>query len=584
MMPSPGMALFGAVATSVAVTLLIWSLKSAVLLIIAALVTHVWRRGSASRRHAVWCTAVCATLAIPLFAGTLPSWHVLPGIDWAAIGPFEPAGLVVTPRTQLAPLDQPAIATTPSGSPPVGADVTNEPRDSSAGQPGNDEGYFNNQTSNVVTVSAGPLMPVASETAVMPWIRLALAVWVMGAVMLSGRVVLSWLALRRLRRHSLQVASGPGHELFESLCRRMGIRRTVRLLVGTRNEVPMAWGTLRPYVYLPKTAKTWGKTRLTAVLMHELGHLRRRDPLTQWITQLACAIQWMNPLVWYAAWRIRVEREQACDDVVVVNGLDVTDYAEQLLRVVASLDPRRVACAASLSMATPGHLEWRVHALLNQETNRKPANSRVLFVIAALGFSLAVPLAVLQGAGGDGLAAAILETAGESASQQQGNPVRLSYVDDTAEGYQSIAGSGHAVLFRRPNDDPYLRAIEIFASRYGYPQPPAEDFHVYILDKSQKLLHAFPFPYAAIERGDQRWYTLKLPATRVPKQFYVALAFNPHRTKGVYLGMDENAKTPHSYTGRPTTGYELLEENAGWMVRAVLAPDSVSRDPFADSE
>ncbi len=404
-----------------------------------------------------------------------------------------------------------------------------------------------------------------------------------GSVILIGRVVLSWFALRRLRRNSLHVTSGPGYELFKSLCRRLGIRRTVRLLVGTRNDVPMAWGTTRPCVYLPKTAKTWGKTRLTAVLMHELGHLRRRDPLTQWITQLACSIQWMNPLIWYAAWRIRVEREQACDDMVIVSGLDVTDYAEQLLRVVASLDRRRVACAAGLSMATPGQLEWRVHAILNHQTNRKPVSSVMRFAIAALGFSIAIPLAVLQASGSNGLAAVTLETAGDK-SQKQTSPVRLSYVDDTAEGYQSIAGSGHAVLFRRPNDDPYLRAVEIFASRYGYPQPPAEDFHVYVLDKNQKLLHAFPVSYAEIERGDRRWYTLKLPATRVPKQFYVALAFNPHRTKGIYLGLDENAKTPSSYTGRPTTGYEPLEEKAGWMVRAILAPDSASQDPFAVSE
>ena len=81
----------------------------------------------------------------------------------------------------------------------------------------------------------------------------------------------------------------------------------------------------------------------------------------------------------------------------------------------------------------------------------------------------------------------------------------------------------------------YLSAIQIYASRYGYPQPPDEDFHVYVLDKDQKVLKEFLFPYSLIARGPERWYTLELPATEVPEQFHVALWFNAERTKGVYF-------------------------------------------------
>ena len=51
--------------------------------------------------------------------------------------------------------------------------------------------------------------------------------------------------------------------------------------------------------------------------------------------------------------------------------------------------------------------------------------------------------------------------------------------------------------------------------------------------------HDFPFPYARIARGPRRWYTLELPATEVPEHFFVALAFNPEQTKGIYLGLDQ---------------------------------------------
>jgi beta-lactamase regulating signal transducer with metallopeptidase domain len=38
-----------------------------------------------------------------------------------------------------------------------------------------------------------------------------------------------------------------------------------------------------------------------AALVHELTHIKRGDRRTQAIAQLACAIYWFNPLVWYAA-------------------------------------------------------------------------------------------------------------------------------------------------------------------------------------------------------------------------------------------------------------------------------------------
>ena len=65
--------------------------------------------------------------------------------------------------------------------------------------------------------------------------------------------------------------------------------------------------------------------------------------------------------------------------------------------------------------------------------------------------------------------------------------MQLGYVGETSADKRSFADSGHAIAFDRPQDAKYLSAIQIYASRYGYPQPPAEDFHVYVLDKDQKV-------------------------------------------------------------------------------------------------
>jgi len=159
--------------------------------------------------------------------------------------------------------------------------------------------------------------------------------------------------------------------------------------------------------------------------------------------------------------------------------------------------------------------------------------------------------------------------------------VVLSYVDDSAESKRSIGGSGHAVLFQRAGT---VKGVRIFASRYGHPKAPDENFSVYLLDGKHKIISEFKFPYATIERGDMKWYTLKTKPTPVGEKFYVALSFNPHRTKGVYLGLDSSVTESHSYTGLPGRGFMQLSDNSDWMVRVDLAAadeatDSADRMP-----
>ena len=161
---------------------------------------------------------------------------------------------------------------------------------------------------------------------------------------------------------------------------------------------------------------------------------------------------------------------------------------------------------------------------------------------------------------------------------------RIGHVDDSAEGWRSIAGSGHAVRFDRPKKATRVAAIELFASRYGTIDPPNEDFHIYLLDEKQRLITAYPIAYSQINRGAERWYTLPITDCEVPEQFYVAVAFNPHRTKGIYLGYDESVKQSHSLIGRPTTGFRGVEENREWMIRAVMVSQRQRDNPFEDED
>lgn len=147
-------------------------------------------------------------------------------------------------------------------------------------------------------------------------------------------------------------------------------------------------------------------------------------------------------------------------------------------------------------------------------------------------------------------------------------------------GFESISASGHAVQFTRPAQARYVEAVQIYASRYGTPEPPQEDFHLYILNEQQQVLADVPFPYSLIERGDKQWYTLRTPSIEVPEKFIVALNFNPHRTKGIYLAhTSTNAAACYSLTGLPGEGFEPWKP-VEWMVRASLTAEPTKAKGF----
>lgn len=104
---------------------------------------------------------------------------------------------------------------------------------------------------------------------------------------------------------------------FTEACTQLGIKKRIKLLIHSHKTIPVVWGIVRHRLLLPEVAKQWSKEQLRSVLLHELAHIKRRDlSLSQLLAQTACALHWFNPLVWLAAWRLHVERERACDDLV----------------------------------------------------------------------------------------------------------------------------------------------------------------------------------------------------------------------------------------------------------------------------
>jgi beta-lactamase regulating signal transducer with metallopeptidase domain len=123
---------------------------------------------------------------------------------------------------------------------------------------------------------------------------------------------------------------------------------------------PFVLGVLRPCIVLPMAAlHGLAPRQLELVLLHELAHLRRWDPLVQFVQRCAEAVLFFHPAVWWVSRWLRQEREACCDAVVLRQGARPEEYVETLLCLVGG--PR--AERAAVAMAR-GHLPHRVARIL----------------------------------------------------------------------------------------------------------------------------------------------------------------------------------------------------------------------------
>lgn len=362
------------------------ALKGAALMSAALLGALLLWRASAAARHLVWLVAVVALLSVPVMSLVLPGWRVLPA--WAVPPSVGAAPQEDRPYEAHEPYKSPAPAPAPNAVPVSPPPAANWQPASGTPLPGAPAG-----PAAALLLAAAPAAPAP----VPRWGTALPLLWTTGCAVLLLRLLGAHWLLRRTARRARPVADGPLAAALAAAASQLGLRSRVRLLLDEKRTIPVVWGVFRPQLLLPADARAWSGEQLRSVLLHELAHIRRRDTLVQWITQIACALHWFNPLVWLAAWRLHVERERACDDLVLASGVKPSAYAEHLLTIATQFSPARWTQACGLAMARKSSLEGRLHAILSDKLNRRLTRALTAAAIL-LSAAIAVPIAMLRAA------------------------------------------------------------------------------------------------------------------------------------------------------------------------------------------
>ena len=337
-------------------------IRSTLPLALAAMVHVLFRNSSAAVRHRVWLLGLAASLIVPMVACLLPRIAI----------PLLPSGVR---DTNVVATDSTAQI----------IDVSLLEKSSAVEvETGTLSGEFGPAGSVPIadtSQSNKALLPLMSQVTAK---QVLLFCWLAGV--LSGASGFLLVALRQSMR--LKRLGGVTDEHWQaavaSAAKQIGLARCPRTVVADQQCVPSTSGIVRPILIVPNHWKKWSQEQRECILLHELAHIRRHDVAAQCLARMAILVHWFNPMVWFAARQMRVERELASDDCVLQAGHAASNYAVQLLAIMK--DYRTPKPAMGTAMAVSARLDDRVRAILDPNRKRQPVGRRfsliATFVVA----------------------------------------------------------------------------------------------------------------------------------------------------------------------------------------------------------
>ena len=234
-----------------------------------------------------------------------------------------------------------------------------------------------NRVSGMIAELEGilPPSPVGTGTRIT---AILLSVWLLGSALMAVR----WR--NRLESSRCRPTDPQKWEDAALLRARalLPVRLPVQLRISGSSEEPALRGIWRPTITIPTgLSQSLSASEFQAVLLHELAHARRLDNLWAMLVHSLVIAFWFHPLVWLVERRLNVERERACDAIVVACGAKPDVYAAGILKVCKF---HLFGAVAGVSAMTASDLKVRLELILRPMNVRGPFSYAPQLVISLL--------------------------------------------------------------------------------------------------------------------------------------------------------------------------------------------------------
>ncbi len=227
-------------------------------------------------------------------------------------------------------------------------------------------------------------------------VRILPFLWLVGAFAVGITLLWSNFFLWRIVKRERPLLDQKILELFEECKDEMAVHTIVGLIPSARIKSPALFGFVRPRLLLPMAMVVeTDHEELRYIFLHELAHLKHRDIYLGWLTGLLQILHWFNPLVWFAFYSMRADRELSCDALVLSRAGEEKsqEYGNAILGFLRRFSRSRPLPAMAGILENPSQMKRRITMIARFKTGRDrwslPAVI-MIFVLGVLSFSFTV--------------------------------------------------------------------------------------------------------------------------------------------------------------------------------------------------
>lgn len=240
-----------------------------------------------------------------------------------------------------------------------------------------------------------PSLDVATSTlpeisaASIDWHQLLPVAWLCGSAIFIGLLGFSHIrSLRRYARTQLPVSDSLRAEIA-GICDQIGLRHPPHVWRSPDVHSPAVTALFRPLLLLPASfEKHFTTQEARLILQHELTHLKRQDLPLNALMCLLIVLHWFNPVLWLAFFKIRTDREAACDAQVLTDTSPDRrrDYGHALLKVESDFSPAPLSLGFIGLFQHGAALRHRIQSIANPHPTSPTMKLLTLAFIIALTF------------------------------------------------------------------------------------------------------------------------------------------------------------------------------------------------------
>jgi beta-lactamase regulating signal transducer with metallopeptidase domain len=272
----------------------------------------------------------------------------------------------------------------------------------------------------VLFVDAGEAAPLPSHGPGQ-WVPILLAVWAGGATLFL--IIQAGCYRRFLRRLSLSL-------------RNAGAHRGVPLIESAAVDGPLALGLFHRRIVVPTDfQQRYTPAERALALEHERHHHACGDILANHVALVVLALNWFNPIAWFAFRAFRADQELSCDAAIAAAAPPETrcDYARALVKSAS-----RPGLIAACPLNHADQLKRRLRMLTHHRKDRRRliagSGLTVLLIVTSMAF------------GGPGQAQ-------DKSQTKEEHRERMVIIEDHHEGGAGGQANDHEVIRRNLSPD-----------------------------------------------------------------------------------------------------------------------------------